>query len=407
MDTLTAGRVKTIKLPGRYSAGVPGLYLVVTPSGTKNWVQRIVIDGKRRDRGLGSVKIVSLKQARVKALENRDAVAEGRNPWVTAPLMPTFRECADMTIAMNEPRWRHPKTVLQFRRALETYAYPVLGDVRIDRLDRGQVLAVLTPIWITKPTVAKKLRQRLRQIVALALAHGWIETNPAGEMIDAALPRQRVGSHFRGLDYRKAPAALAAVDASSAPTTARLCFRFMVLTAARSGEARGATWDEVDMNARTWTIPAARMKGGVEHRVPLSDAAYSVITDARALDNGSGYVFPSARAGEAMTGETLAQVLRVTGLVELTTLHGLRTTFRTWTLEQTDSPWAVSEAALAHALGNSTEQAYARSDLFDRRRELMQAWADYICGSRSCHIPIRQGGPAGAVVARKRLKVIG
>lgn len=381
METLTAGRVKTIKLPGRYAAGVPGLYLVVTPSQTKNWVQRIVIDGKRRDRGLGSVKIVSLKQARTKALENRDAVAEGYDPWTAekrAKDMPTFRKCADMTIAMNEPRWRHPKTVLQFRRALETYAYPVLGDVRIDRLTRGQVLAVLTPIWIERPTVAKKLRQRIRQIFALALAHGWIETNPAGEMIDAALPRQRAGAHFRGLDYREAPAALSAVDASSAPTTARLCFRFMVLTAARSGEARGARWDEVDMNARTWTIPAARMKGGIEHRVPLSGAAYSALNDARALDNGSGYVFPSARNGEAMTGETLAQVLRVTGLVEDTTLHGFRTTFKTWTMEQTDTPWAVGEAALAHALGNSTEQAYARSDLFERRRELMQRWADYL-----------------------------
>ena len=381
METLTAGRVKTIKLPGRYAAGVPGLYLVVTPSGTKNWVQRIVIDGKRRDRGLGSVNAVSLKQARTKALENRDAVAEGYDPWAAekrAKDMPSFRGVADMTIALNEPRWRHPKTAPQFRRALEMFAYPVFGAVRVDRDTRSQVLAVLTPIWIERPTVAKKLRQRLRQIFSLALAHGWIETNPAGEMIDAALPRQRAGAHFRGLDYREAPAALTAVDASSASPTARLCFRFMVLTAARSGEARGARWDEIDMDARTWTIPATRMKAGIEHRIPLSGAAYSVLTDARALDNASGYIFPSVRNGEAMTDRTLAQVLRVTGLVEQTTLHGFRTTFKTWTMEQTDTPWAVGEAALAHTIGNSVEAAYARTDLFERRRELMQAWADYV-----------------------------
>ena len=173
--------------------------------------------------------------------------------------------------------------------------------------------------------------------------------------------------------------ALETVDASNASPASKLCLRFLVLTAARSGEARAATWDEIDRDAATWTIPGERMKAGAEHRVPLSGQALDVLARAGALDDGSGLVFPSPlRQGEALSDMTLTKVLKVAGLHDQATVHGMRTSFKTWTMEQTGTPWAVGEAALAHQLGGGVEQAYARSDLFDLRRVLMQQWADYL-----------------------------
>ena len=161
-----------------------------------------------------------------------------------------------------------------------------------------------------------------------------------------------------------------------------LCFRFLILTAARSGEARDATWDEIDMDSKTWTIPAHKMKAEREHRVPLSDQALAVLRKAWRLRDGSGLVFPSAsRPGRALSNMTLTKILRTNGLADRATVHGFRTTFKTWCMETTDTPWAVGEAALAHSIGNATEQAYARSDLFERRRELMEKWARFVDGS--------------------------
>ena len=189
----------------------------------------------------------------------------------------------------------------------------------------------------------------------------------------------KVKAHLRALPYQDVLTALETVEASQASMAAKLCFRFLVLTAARSGEARGATWDELDLQDQVWRIPAQRMKAGMEHRVPLSRQVLDVLGDASALRDESGLVFPSPlKEGVSMSDMTLTKVLRSVGLAERATVHGFRSSFKNWTLDQTDTPWAVSEAALAHTLGNSTEQAYARSDLFERRRTLMQQWADYL-----------------------------
>ena len=215
------------------------------------------------------------------------------------------------------------------------------------------------------------------------MAHGFMESNPAGEAIDGALPPMpKVKAHFRALPYQEVKSALDTVAASQASMSAKLCFRFLVLTAARSGEARGTTWDEIDLEDRVWRIPSQRMKAGVEHRVPLSDEALEFLGEASVLREDSGLVFPSPlKQGAPMSDMTLTKVLRSVGLAEHATVHGFRSSFKYWTLEQTDTPWVVSEAALAHSLGNSTEQAYARSDLFERRRTLMQQWADYLAGN--------------------------
>ena len=378
---LSATRVKALKEPGRYSDG-GGLHLYISKAGRKSWVLRITIDGRRRDIGLGAFPSVSLAKAREKAGDHRAAVADGRDPLVDkrALAIPTFREAACAVHEANKPRWRNAKHVAGWMQSLERHVMPTLGNTFLDRIDRGDVLRVLTPIWTTRPETARRVRQRMRTIFRWALAHGFVETNPAGEVIDGALPPMpKVKAHFRALPYRQVVSALETVETSQASVSARLCFRFLVLTAARSGEARGANWDEIDLQDGVWRIPSERMKAGVAHRIPLSRQALDLLAEAAALRDESGLVFPSPlKPGSPMSDMTLTKVLRSTGLAERATVHGFRSSFKNWALEQTDTPWAVSEAALAHVLGNSTEQAYARSDLFERRRALMQQWADYL-----------------------------
>ncbi len=385
MAGLTATKVKALKNSGRYGDG-GGLYLVIRPSGTKAWVQRIVVDGRRRDIGIGGFPIVSLARAREKATANRIGVANGRDPLAEKrkAALPTFREAAEKYITVNQPRWRHWKTPTNWQQSLERYVYPVFGSTRIDRIARGHVLLALEPIWTAKPAIARKLRQRIRAVFAYAMAHGHIEHNPGGEVIDAALPPMpAVKSHLRALPYQDVRDALKIVAGSKASLPSKLCFQFLVLTAARSGEARGATWAEIDLQGATWTIAGSRMKAGAEHRVPLSAQAIETLKAAHPLredESGGGLIFPSAtRPGRPLSDMTLTKLLRDLGLAERATVHGFRTSFKTWCMEQTDIPWAVGEAALAHTLGNSTQAAYARSDLFEKRRKLMQQWADFVC----------------------------
>ena len=378
---LSATRVKALRDPGRYSDG-DGLHLFISKAGGKSWVQRITIDGRRRDIGLGGYPTVSLAQARKRAADNRASIAEGKDPVEEKrkPAELTFSRAARAVHEVNRPRWRNERHALSWMQTLERHAFPKIGSKPIASIGRTDVLTVLTPIWSTRPETARRVRQRMRTVFRWAMANELIEMNPAGEAIDGALPSMpKIKAHLRALPYQDVGSALKTVDASQTSLVAKRCLRFLVLTAARSGEARGATWDEIDLDGATWTIPASRMKAGVEHRVPLSDQALEVLTLARQLEDGSGICFPSRlRSGRMLSDMTLTKVLRSTGLADRATVHGFRTSFKTWTMEQTDTPWAVGEAALAHLLGGSVEQAYARSDLFVRRRKLMQQWADYL-----------------------------
>ena len=353
--TLSATRVKALKEPGRYSDG-GGLHLYISKARRKSWVLRITVDGRRRDIGLGGYPSISLARAREKAADNRAAVAEGRDPVAEkrAPSMPTFREAAYTVHEANKPHWRSPRHAAGWMQTLERYAMPSLSNTPLDRIDRGGVLQVLTPIWTSRPETARRVRQRMRTVFKWAMAHNFMESNPAGEAIDGALPAMpKVKAHFRALPYQEVKSALETVAASQASMSAKLCFRFLVLTAARSGEARGATWDEIDFQGQEWRIPAQRMKAGVEHRVPLSGQALDLLGEASALREDSGLVFPSPlKPGAPMSNMTLTKILRSVGLAERATVHGFRSSFKNWTLEQTDTPWPVSEAALAHTLGN-------------------------------------------------------
>ena len=382
MKIKTYAEAKAIKKPGVYHAG-DTLYLRVGNNGSKSWIQRLTIDGKRCDIGLGSFKLVTLAEARDIAFENRkearihkrDPLAEKRKAKI-----PIFREAAMQTYEALKPRWRSGKHTKNWLQIMEKYAIPVIGTVRIDKLGREDVLKIVTPLWTKRPETARRLRQKMRTTFKWAQAHGFIESNPAGEMIDGALPKQRaVKEHFRALHYQDVAGALEIIERSGI-TTAKLAFRFLVLTAARSGEVRSVTWDNIDLENRIWTVPAERMKANREHRVPLSDAALAVLEQVRLLADGSGLVFPSSmRPGKQMSDMTLTKVLRDNGLASDATVHGFRSSFRDWCAD-TGSPREVAEAALAHVVPG-VEGAYFRSDLFERRRLLMEQWAAYLAGT--------------------------
>lgn len=380
---LNATKVRDISRPGLHGDGNT-LYLCVAPGGSKSWIQRLVIDGRRHDLGLGGWPLVTLKEAREKAFENRKLARAGGDPLAAKrkARVPTFREAAERTFEANRPRWRSAKVAKSWRQQLERHALPILGDLAVDKVGREDVLRVLTPIWTSRPEVARKLRQRIRATLAWAQAHGYVEHNVAGDAISGALPAMpAVAEHYRALPYGEVAAALATVEASGASLSAKLALRFLVLTAARSGEARGATWGEIDLAAGEWRIPAKRMKAGIEHRVPLSAVALAVLEEARSLRDDSGLLFPSPnRRGKPLSDMALTRVLRSTGLAGRTTVHGFRSSFRDWAAERTNAPHAVMELSLAHKVGAAVEQAYARSDLLDRRRDLMERWAGFLAG---------------------------
>lgn len=387
MGNLTAARAKSLSKPGMHGDG-DGLYLNVTKTGSRSWVFRYSMAGKRREFGLGAFPAISLARARTLAGGHRTAVSEGRDPLAEKQAakrraaVPTFREAAERTFEANQPRWRNGKHTKSWWQTLERHAFPILGDMPVNEIGREDVLQVLTPIWGVRMETARRVRQRLRTILRWCMAHGYVEHNAAGEAIDGALPPMpRLKAHLRALPYQEVADALATVETSKASLASKLCLRFLVLTAARSGEARGATWNEIDLDAVEWRIPGERMKSGEPHRVPLSDAAIAVLEQARLLRDESVLIFPSSvKPGHPMSDMTLTQVLRKTGLAERATVHGFRSAFRDWAAECTSAPHAVMELSLAHAVGSSVEQAYARSDLIEKRRVLMQKWADFVLG---------------------------
>ncbi len=389
MTALTAAKVKALTKLGMHHDG-RGLYLRVAPGGSKGWMLRATIDGRRRDIGLGGYPAVSLAKARQFADAHRLAVAEGRDPLVEKrrAKMPTFAEAAAKVHEVNLPRWKNGKHTDQWINTLRSHAFPAIGKLPLDRIERRDVLAILGPIWSAKPETARRVRQRIRSVLKWGQAHGYVEHNAAGDGIDGALPPMpRVKAHFRALPYAEIPTALETIDDSPAGLTAKLCMRFLILTAARSGEARGSRWSEVDMESATWTIPGERMKGGRQHVVPLSDPALAALHEAEQLRDDSGLLFPSLRKrGSPLSDMSLTKVLRDCGLADRATVHGFRSAFRDWAAERTNAPHAVMERALAHAVADAVEAAYARSDLIVRRRALMAEWGRFVSGTAGAEV---------------------
>ena len=383
MGKLTAAKVRAITRTGLHGDG-DTLYLSVSPGGTRSWIQRLTVNGRCRDIGLGGFPLVSLAEAREKAFDNRRCARAGGDPLAEKRkvAIPTFRQAAEQTFEANKPRWRNAHHTASWWQTLERHAMPRLGNMRVDKIGREDVLAVLTPIWSTRMETARRVHQRIRTVLGWAMARGFIEHNVA-DAIKGALPTMpAVKEHYRALPHQEVQAALATVEESQASLAAKLCFRFTVLTAARSGEAREAVWSEIDRDAREWRIPGTRMKSGTEHRVPLSKAALAVLDQARVLKDEFDLLFPSPlKKGRPLSNMTMTKILRDVKLAERATVHGFRSSFRDWCAE-TDKPRELAEAALAHTVGG-VEGAYFRSDLIERRRRLMKDWARYLTGARA------------------------
>ena len=379
---LTNKLVRAINEPGFYGDGNT-LFLRVAPGGSKQWVQRLTIHGRRRSIGLGGVNWVTLAEAREAALDNRRVARRGGDPLAAKrqAKAPRFRDAAISTWESLRPRWRSEKAAANWLQQLERHAMKRIGDMPVNRIGREDVLAVLTPIWGKKPETARRVRRYIRATLEWCQAHGFVESNAAGDAINGALPRMAaVKAHYEALPYREISRVLNAVESSGASTVVCLALQFLIVTAARSGEVRGAVWSEIEMDRQIWKIPGKRMKAGAEHRVPLSQCAMEIIERTKALGDSSEFVFPSpVRQDRPISDATLSKLLRTTGLAGQATVHGFRSSFRDWCAD-TGQPRELAEAALAHTVGG-VEGAYFRSDLFERRRKLMNAWAKYLIAS--------------------------
>ena len=396
-NRLSAAFCRTAKDAGKYCDGGSGLYLMVTPSGSKSFMQRLSIHGRRHDLGLGGYPLVTLAEARAKAFANQKLARDGGDPLALKrrPNIPTFAAAVESVITIHEGNWNDGRTADEWRASLRDYAMPKLGRMRVDQVTMADVMAVLqTPtkdlngktgsLWNIKRETARRVRQRIGAVMNWSIAQGFRTDNPAGDALGTALPRNGViKKHQRALPYDQVAAALATVRASSSGKAAILAFDFLVLTACRSSEVRLAQWKEIDLDAACWTIPAERMKAKREHRVPLSPRAVEILTAAQKLSDGSGLVFPSPRGkpGRPFTSKTLLDICTRSGIDAVP--HGFRSSFRDWASERTNTPAAIMEAALAHANKNQVEAAYARSDLFEKRRKLMDQWTRYLEKSKA------------------------
>lgn len=392
INALDALTVKNAK-PGRLSDG-GGLHLLVKESGAKSWVYRFTVNGKSRDVGLGSADKGGLSLA--KAREARDAlrvqVKAGVDPITERERKATeakaaadaakiaavtFKSVAETYLKANEGSWRNDKHRQQWQNTLATYVYPVIGEMSVQDVSTEHVLKILEPIWKAKPETAARVRGRIETVLDAAKARGYRSgENPArwrGHIAQILPPRTKLSrGHHKALPYEQVPAFIAELHKREA--MAALALEFAILTAARTGEVIGATWDEVDLEKGIWTVPASRMKAGKEHRVPLSARAVEILEGTKKLDKAS--LFPAARGGK-LSGMAMSMLLRRMKLD--VTVHGFRSTFRDWAAECTSYSHEAAEMALAHTISNQVERAYRRGDLFEKRRQMMADWASYCC----------------------------
>lgn len=376
MGKLTATKVKALTEPGTYMDG-DGLMLVVTSKSSASWKLRAMVAGKRRDIGLGSLKVLSLADARDKASDLRRQIAQGIDPIAerkkVADPVPTFREAAASVHEEHKAAWKNGKHQDQWINTLTTYAFPKLGDRLVNDIEGPIIRDVLAPIWLAKPETARRVRQRIGAVLDWSYAKGYRPTEAPMRSLSKGLPRQpRKDGHFAAMPFTDVPKLIARLRERS--SVGRLAMEALILTAARSGEIRGATWSEVDLEAGMWTVPADRMKMGRVHHVPLAPEAIDVFRRAEALRVPcSDLVFPGQRLKNQLSDMTLLKVMRdmETGV----TVHGFRSAFRDWVAEETSYPGEVAEAALAHAIPNKVEAAYRRTDFLEKRRSLMREWA--------------------------------
>jgi integrase len=386
---LTAAKVANLKDKGLYPDG-GGLYLRVTSTASKSWIYRFTTDGALRDMGLGPVPTVSLAKARELAAECRTKRLQGIDPIdarreertrtkLSDVRNMTFRQCAEALIASHEPSWRNATHRHQWRRSMVTHVYPILGDLITSDIDTERVLQVLQPMWATTPETASRVRGRIEAVLDWAKVRGArTGENPArwrGHLASLLPKRSRLArvQHHRALPYLEISSFLAELRQHT--SVASKALQFLIFTVGRSGEVLGARWDEIDLEGRVWTLPPARMKAHQEHRVPLSRPAIAILEELAELRQNE-FVFFGRKLGRSLSESVFEYLLRQTGRTDITT-HGFRSTFRDWAGECTSFPREIAEAALAHVVGSEVERAYRRGDALEKRRKVMEAWADY------------------------------
>ena len=391
MGKLTALSVKNAK-PGRHGDGA-GLYLLVKPSGARSWLLRVQRDGKRRDVGLGSMAALSLAEAREKAAELRKHALNGRDPIAERDRdrrpAPTFRDAVKETHAALKSGWID-KNAAVFLTSLETYAYPSIGNLRVDTIEASHIRDMIAPIWTTKPEVARKVRMRVGQVLNFSHSKGWRKTEAPGKAVSVGLPKQPKGKNFLAMPYGEVPAFMAKL-AAQAPSTGRRALMLLILTAARPGEVRLSRWNQIDSAKNLWNRPAGIMKLRDPHTVTLSTAASSLLAQIKAVNSpkADDLVFPS-RGDKPLSDMALNKLLRDAGVIY--DAHGFRSSFRDWAAEQMSQiPDAVAEAALAHAVPDKVIRAYKRTNFLEMRRTLLEAWGDFVTGTGP-----RQQGAADA-----------
>lgn len=394
---LTVLQVRNAKA-GRHTDG-KGLQLLVKEGGARSWVLRIQQAGRRRDLGLGSVLVdrregvlgvplgamreLTLAEAREKAALGRTLIKAGLDPSVEwrklVAVLPTFDAAARQYHENIKAGFRNARHSASWLSSLEMHAFPRLSGTRVDRIDTAAIQATLLPIWLTVPETARRVRQRIGAVLDFSHGQGWRDAEAPMRAVSRGLPNQsKLANHFAATPYADVPTLIATLRAKT-ETVGRLALQFVILTAARSGEIRGATWGEFDLPGATWNIPARRMKAGHAHSVPISPFAMTILETVRGLFEGHAddLVFPGA-GGKMISDMTMTKALRDAGAAA--TVHGFRSSFRDWAAEQTSFPPEWSEAALAHALPNKVEAAYRRTKFLEQRRKLMARWADYLGG---------------------------
>jgi integrase len=388
---LSASMVRNATKPGRFADG-NGLYLIVDPTGAKRWVLRTVVQGRRRDIGLGGFKVVSLADARELAAGFRRIARDGGDPLAqrrqAQAVKPTFEEAATTVHSEQEAGWRNAKHAAQWLSTLREYAFPVIGQRRVDQIETPDLLKVLSPVWLTKPETARRVRQRIATVFDWAKAAGHRSGDNPVDGVAKGLPKQNDRTaHMTALPYGDAPAFIERLRDCDGGELVRLAFEYLILTVTRTGEVLGARWPEINLDAAVWTIPADRMKGGREHRVPLAPRCVEILHRVRELAPDRELVFPGRTADKPLSNMVFLMTLR--RMEVECTAHGFRSSFRDWASERTNFPNEVCEMALAHAVKSKVEAAYRRGDLFEKRRQLMTAWAEYVAPSGAKVIALR------------------
>ncbi|MGV3555274.1 MAG: tyrosine-type recombinase/integrase [Croceibacterium sp.] len=378
MGKLSALQIRNLTEPGRYVDG-DGLALVLTGPQKGYWVLRISIKGRRRDVGLGSITLVTLREAREAAFEMRRDVQRGIDPIEERKkqeiVILSFKEAAKKVHEEQKTGWKNGKHQDQWITTLEKYAYPTLGNRLVNDIEVPLIRECLLSIWLEKPETARRVKQRIGMVLDWAYVNGMRPTEAPMRSLGRALPRQpRRDEHFAAMPYEDIPAFFDHLHKRT--SVPRLALEFLILCASRSGEVRGAKLTEVDFKAKLWTVPAERMKVGKEHVVPLSDAALDVLERVRPFyAECSGLIFPGKNVLRPMSDMTLLKILRYAELPF--TVHGFRSSFRDWAAEKSSYPGEVAESALAHTVANKIEAAYRRTNYLDKRRQLMRDWAAY------------------------------